>query len=147
MPNVANKRRVLTDAILLDSANLPAFPSGPNADGRVVFAGDMTGALISGMEWVISGTFDLTSLNGKLQTSDDGVTWHDVDGAAFTAASAVGSEYVELDPDSTQFKRYVRVALTAGAAGTTTNVEVALLFQQCAARGVLSPPGKYDTKF
>lgn len=139
---VANKRRTIHNAIVLDTSNVPSFPSGPDSDGRVVFAGDFTGAKVLGMEWLVTGTFDLTTLDGKLQHSDDGSTWHDVDAtnAVFTQLSAVGDEYVEMPADTT-LKRYLRFALTAGSSGTTTNVELRIYYQQCGAKGALAPPG------
>lgn len=147
--NVARKRRVLTDAILLDTAVLPAFPTGPNSDGVMKFAGDLAGARVLGMEWVVSGTFDLTTLDGKLQHSDDGVTWHDVDATtlAFAQLAANGSQFVPIiDTSAESLKRFLRVSLTAGASGTTTNVEVALYYQQIAAPGHLAYGGMVDGK-
>jgi hypothetical protein len=145
--NVARKRRVMHNAIVLDTANVPAFPSGPNADGVMKFAGDFAGAHILGMEWVISGTFDLTTINGKLQHSDDGVLWHDVDATSlsFTQLAANGSEYIPvLDQSAETLKRFLRFALTAGAAGTTTNIELAIYYQQIRAPGHLAYAGMVD---
>lgn len=148
MQNVMRKRRVLTSGILLDTADLPAFPSGPT-DGVMKFAGDMAGAAIGGLEWIVAGTFDLTTLDGKLQHSDDGVTWHDVDASVLKLAqlAAVGSEFVHVpDTASYSFKRFLRIALTAGAAGTTTTVEVALYYDQVGAPGHLAYAGLVDGK-
>ncbi len=144
--NVARKRRVMHNAIVLNTSNVPAFPSGPTA-GVMKFAGDFAGAHILGMEWVISGTFDLTTINGKLQHSDDGTTWHDVDSAslAFTQLAANGSEYIPvLDQSAETFKRFLRFVLTAGGAGTTTNVELAIYYQQHSAPGHLAYAGMVD---
>lgn len=150
--NTARKRRILSSGIVLDTSNVPSFPTGPtaNAAGHDVmsFAGDFAGARVMGMEWVVGGTFDLTTLDGKLQHSDDGTTWHDVDASnlAFTQVNAVGSEFVDIDPDSYQLKRFLRFALTAGAAGTTTTVELAIYYQQVGAPGHLAYAGTVDRK-
>jgi len=144
--NVSRKRRVMHDAIVLDTSNVPAFPSAP-ASGVMKFAGDFAGAHILGIEWVVSGTFDLTALDGKLQHSYDGVTWHDVDAStlAFTQLAANGSEYIPvLDQSAETLKRFLRFALTAGAAGTTTNVELAVYYQQHRAPGHLAYAGMVD---
>lgn len=149
MSNVANKKRELHNAIVLDTSNVPAFPTGPNGDGRMLFAGDFKGACVMGMSWVVSGTFDLTSLDGKLQHSDDGSVWHDVDATniKFTQLAANGNEYVEIDHESYQLKPYLRFALTAGGAGTTTNVALYIHYQQPDAKGHLAPPGMLDRRF
>ncbi len=144
--NVARKRRTLHDAIVLDTSNVPAFPSGPTA-GVMKFAGDFEGARVLGIQWTIGGTFDLTTINGKLQHSDDGVTWHDVDATSlkFTQLAAVGSEYVPvLDQSAETLKRFLRFALTAGASGTTTNVKLSVFYNQLSAPGHLAYAGMVD---
>lgn len=153
MSNVSRKRRVLNDAIVLNTSNVPSFPSGPtnNAAGHGVmaFAGDFAGACVKGIEWVVSGTFDLTTLDGKLQHSDDGTTWHDVDATtlAFAQLSANGSQYIPvLDESAETLKRHLRFALTAGGAGTTTNVELAVYYHQIRAPGSLAYAGTVDRK-
>jgi len=146
MHNVSRKRRVMNNAIVLDTSNVPAFPSGPT-NGVMKFAGDFAGACVKGIEWVVSGTFDLTTLDGKLQHSDDGVTWHDVDASslAFTQLSANGSQYIPvIDGSAESLKRFLRFALTAGASGTTTNVELAVYYQQVRAPGNLAYAGTPD---
>ena len=146
--NVSRKRRVMNNAIVLDTSNVPAFPTGPTA-GVMKFAGDFAGACVKGIEWVVSGTFDLTTLDGKLQHSDDGVTWHDVDAStlAFTQLSANGSQYIPvIDGSAESLKRFLRFALTAGASGTTTNVELAVYYHQISAPGHLAYAGMSDGK-
>ena len=150
--NVNRKRRVVHNAIVLDTSNVPAFPTGPTANAAghdvMAFAGDFAGACVLGMEIVVSGTFDLTTLDGKLQHSYDGTTWHDVDATnlKFTQLSANGSQFVGIPEDSYPLKRFLRFALTAGASGTTTNVELAIYYQQVAAPGSLAYAGTVDRK-
>jgi hypothetical protein len=144
--NVARKRRVMHDAIVLDTSNVPSFPAGPSG-GVMSFAGDFAGAHVLGMEWVVSGTFDLTSLDGKLQHSDDGTTWHDVDATSlkFAQLTANGSQYVPvIDQSAETLKRFLRFALTAGASGTTTNVQLAIYYHQILAPGHLAYAGMVD---
>lgn len=146
MVNVAEKKRTMHNAIVLDTSNVPSFPTGPDSDGKMVFAGDFRGATILGMSWVISGTFDITTADGKLQHSDDGTTWHDVDATnlKFTQLAASGTEFVGIDPELYQFKPFLRFALTAGGAGTTTNIALYIHYLQCGAKGNLAPPGMVD---
>ena len=144
--NVSRKKREVHNAIVLDTSNVPAFPTGPTA-GVMAFAGDFAGALVRGIEWVVSGTFDLTTLDGKLQHSDDGTTWHDVDASslAFTQLSANGSQYLPvLDQSAETLKRFLRFALTAGASGTTTNVALYVYYEQIGAPGHLAYAGLAD---
>lgn len=138
---VARKIRQLHDAIVLDTSNVPAFPSAHTAE-VMKFKGDFQGALVLWIQWIVSGTFDLTTLDGKLQQSEDGSTWYDVDttNLAFTQLAANGDELLHV-PANTHFMRYLRVALTAGASGTTTNVEIRVGYHQIGAPGPLAYAG------
>lgn len=141
---VARKARVVHDAIVLDTSQVPSFPSD-STSGVMKFLGDFEGAEILGIEWIVSGTFDLTTLDGKLQHSNDGSVWHDVDATnlAFTQLAANGNEWLPI-PDGIAFKRFLRFALTAGGAGTTTNVKLIVYYNQIRAPGTLAYAGRVD---
>jgi hypothetical protein len=146
MTNVSRKRRVISNAIHLATGVLPAFPTGPT-DGVMKFAGDLAGACVKGIEWIVSGTFDVTTLDGKLQHSDDGVAWHDVDASslAFTQLTANGSQYIPvIDESAETLKRFLRFSLTNGSSGTTTNLQLHIYYQQISAPGHLAYGGMVD---
>jgi hypothetical protein len=137
-----NKTRVLVNKSVTATENEPDFPTGPNSSGRMVFAGDLTGAKIGLFTWVVTSFTGLTSIDAKIQHSDDGSTWYDVTNLAFTQATGNTSAAKQV-PADTQFMRYIRVVLTVVGTGSAT-VKVYCHFNQCHAKGNLAPPGYID---
>jgi hypothetical protein len=140
------KRRKIVDALVKATAAAqasPAFPTGPDANGRVVFLGDLQGARIGSFEW--SGTFSgFTAADCTIQHSSDGTNWYTLKAFAQQASSPfVAAAIALLDTDPVPM-RYVRALITmTGTPGTSMHT-VTANFEQVSARGPLAPPGYVD---
>lgn len=133
------KVRTLVNKSITATETEPDFPTGPNSSNRVVFVGDLKGAKIGHFTWVVSAFTGLTSIDAKVQHSDDGSAWYDVASLTFTQATG-NTSAVKQVPADTQFKPYIRIAFTVVGSGSAT-VVVTCNYQQCGARGPLAPPG------
>lgn len=144
MPSpVYSKKRELVNASVTATIGLPAWD--PDAD-PLKFVGDMQGAKIGGTRLEVEDWDSLTTLDVKLQHSDDLSVWTDVDATNLAFTQASGNTTEELDvPDDTFFKRFVRAYCTVAGTGSAT-VQVYLYFSQCGPRGLLSSPGKVARK-
>ncbi len=146
MDHVATRKtRTLLDAVVKATAaaeGLPAFPTGPNSSGRVVFAGDLGGARIGTIIW--TGTFSgFTAADLTIQHSDDGATWTTLKAFTQAVASPVAAEIALLDTDPVP-KPYIRGLLTmTGTPGTSTHT-IKVNYEQMEPRGHLAPPGYVD---
>ena len=132
---VANKTRVLLDAVVLASATasrLPTFPTGPT-DGKVTYKGDMLGARIAGFTWAMTNLTTFTNADATIETSDDGEVWRTV--KAFTQKSADGSETIWLLDTDPKVLRFIAVTLDmTGSPGTSTHT-VKIHYNQIGPRG------------
>ena len=146
MDHVATRKtRTIIDAAVKATAaaeGLPAFPTGPNSSGRVVFAGDLQGARIGTLRW--TGTFSgFTAADLTVQHSDDGENWTTLKAFTQAVASPVAAEIALLDTDPVP-KAYVRGLVTmTGTPGTSTHTLKAS-YEQIEPRGNLAPPGWVD---
>lgn len=144
----SNKRRkVLNGVTVAATSNLPAFPSAGAAASPQVFAGDLSGAEVIGIEWKAVNTAGTNpTLDAKLQHSRDGIKWHDVDAtnAKFTQAAlalATTEQFVQI-PANLELMKYLRLAFTiGGTAGPSYTVTWWVLFNQLGPKGNLAPPG------
>ncbi len=143
---VGQKTRVVHDAIVLDDSNVPSWPT-EDTDGVTKYSGDFQGAEICGIEWTVSGTFDLGTLDGMLEHSDDGAVWDPVEATnlKFAQLAANGHEWLPI-PDGLAFKPFLRFALLAGNSGTTTNVKLLVHYNQIRAPGTLAYAGRVDRR-
>lgn len=135
----AQKTRPIVIAQVLASATAtpyPAFPSGPT-NGIVQFLGDFRGALIVSAVWKMANLTTFTAADCKVQTSEDGVVWHDI--KAFTQKAADGTEKIDFEDTDPNFMRLVRVLIDmTGSPGTSTH-DVEIQYVQLAqARGGLA---------
>jgi hypothetical protein len=157
MKVVASKKRVLagsrseqgvesTQTLASATATqYPSFPTGPNSDGVVVFAGDMKGAEVIGARWDMSTLTTFTAADAKLQISPNGSDWTDVDGGVFTQKSAIGSETIIFDDaDEPGASRFWRVELDMTGTPGTSEHFVELLYKQVGCKGKMAPPGYVD---
>lgn len=142
----ANKTRTLVDAQVVATATAtgyPTFPTGPDSNNRVVFAGDFQGARIGTVRW--SGSMSgFTAADLTLQHSSDGQNWTTL--KAFTqqtGASWTDVEIALLDTDPAP-KAYIRALVDmTGTPGTSTHT-VKVDYTQVGPRGHLAPPGYID---
>lgn len=121
----------------------PAFPTGPDSTGHVVFAGDLGGARIAGFLW--SGTFSgFTAADLTIEHSNDGVTWVTLKAFTQDVASPIGPAFLPLlDTDPVPMP-YIRGLVTmTGTPGTSTHTLTAE-YEQIGPRGHLAPPGYVD---
>ncbi len=141
---VASKRRELVNASVTATIQLPAFPTGPNATGHLVFPGDMKGADIALISWIVTSFTGLTSIDGKLQHSADGVIWEDVDATNLAFAQATANTNESLDvPTEQGMNRFLRMAFTEVGTGSAT-VVVNAAYCQPKPYGHMAPPGQHD---
>ena len=141
----SQKTRTLINAQTLASATAagyPEFPTGPDANGRVVFAGDFIGARIGTIRW--TGTFSgFTAADLTIQHPDDGATWTTLKAFTQAASSPIAAEIALLDTDPTP-KAYLRGLLDMTGTPGTSEHTVEVDYSQIAARGHLAPPGYVD---
>lgn len=142
----ARKTRTIIDAAVKATAaaeGLPAFPTGPDANGRVVFAGDLSGARISGFRW--TGTFTgFTAADLTVQHSDDGENWYDLKAFTQDSSGPAIDQYLPLLDTDPAPMAYIRGKVTmTGTPGTSTHTLKAE-YEQVGPRGHLAPPGYVD---
>ena len=137
---VYRKQRVLVNAVSVTATiNLPAFPDG-SAD-PLVFAGALGGAKVGGYSIEVASWSGLTSIDAKIQHSDNGSDWEDVDATNLAFTQATGNTTEDLDvPDDTFMQRFQRVAFTVVGTGSAA-VTVKAAYLQCGPRDQLAPPG------
>ena len=144
--HTTNKTRALaTDEVLesADPAAYPTFPTGPDANGRVVFAGDLMGARIGSIRWKGSMS-GFTAADLTIQHSDDGTAWHTLKAFTQVTSSPWDVEVTPLEGTDPQAKRFLRALLDmTGTPGTSTHT-VEVHFSQDGPRGALAPPGFVD---
>ena len=140
-----DKVRTLVDGTSVTATiNLPSFPIGPDSNGFVSFAGAMGQVKIGGFDIAVASFTGLDSIDAKIQHSDDGSTWTDVDATNLAFTQATGNTTEQLDvPDDTFFKQYIRVAFTVVGSGSAA-VTVRVFYAQCGLRDRLAPPGTRD---
>lgn len=142
MIRTANKSRTLYNDTLIADAAHPTFPT-TGAD-PLVFAGDLSGAEISGFEFESGALTTITALDANIEHSDDGVDWYIL--KALTQATGAGQTYTALDDTDPKPMKYLRVDFTAtGSYGSAADVKVSVKFRQVGAKGPLAPPG-YSAK-
>ena len=147
--HAASKRRVLLDEEVVATAaatGYPSMPTGPDADGRVLFAGDFRGARIVSFEWLLSVLDTFTAADLTIQHSSDGINWFTL--KAFTQKTAIDTGtlptiiyLLDSDPKPLPFIRAL-VDMT-GAPGTSTH-SVWVNYDQLGPRGPYAPPGMID---
>lgn len=139
-----NKTRTLVSAQAVATATAtayPTFPTGPTA-GKVLYAGDMQGALIAGFRWTMADLAGFTAADAKIQTSDDGTTWEDL--VSFPQQTVDGTKTVWLYDTDPRPLRFVRALIDmTGTPGTSTHT-VKVFYAQLEARGSYAPPGMVD---
>ena len=140
-----NKSRLLLDAFELETATAtpaPAFPTGPDANGRVVFAGDFMGCRIGSIRWF--GTFSgFTAADLTVQHSDDGENWTTLKAFTQVTSSPFNASISLLVSDPVP-KRFLRALLDmTGTPGSSVH-SIEVSFAQEGARGSLAPPGYID---
>lgn len=142
-----NKTRILVDALVLATADAtasPGFPTGPDANRRVVFRGDMMGARIGSIRW--HGTFSgFTAADLTIQHSDTGEdgSWTTLKAATQVTSSPFDATLNLADTDPVP-KRFLRALLDmTGTPGTSTHT-VEINYAQDGPRGALAPPGFID---
>lgn len=155
MPFTASKRRLLAGSrdefgnetpqvvATATATPYPAFPTGPDANGRVVFAGDMSGAKVAGVRWDMSVLTTFTAADCAIQVSPNGVDWETY--VTMTQKSAVGSEelYFDMTNNDASPKFWRALIDMTGTPGTSSHV-VELMYSQCGPVGPLAPPGRID---
>ncbi len=139
-----HKRRLLADAVVFTalSTGYPTFSGGGITGTPRVFAGDMMGTYIHGVDVTVSGFAGFTSVTPTFETSHDGVTWVPWF-AALTAITADGTVQKKAEDDFEAPMRFVRFTLAVDGAGTAT-LTVALRYHQHGPRGAFAPPGTID---
>lgn len=140
------KTRTLVDAQVVATATAtgyPTFPTGPDSNNRVVFAGDFQGCRVGTARWTGSMS-GFTAADLTLQHSDDGENWTTL--KAFTqqtGASWTDVEIALLDTDPVP-KAFLRALVDmTGTPGTSTHT-VKVSYEQVGPRGHLAPPGYVD---
>ena len=84
---------------------------------------DFQGAVVFARTGDIEGSPSATSVEVKLQESDDATAWADIDGATATITAAQTGATIRVDQPQ---KRYLRAVLTVSfTGGTSPNVAVA----------------------
>ena len=139
---VASKSRCLfCDVVVSATISLPVFPTGPDSDGRMVFAGDMRGCEVGDVHIDVSNWDSLTSLDFDIETSDDGVDW-DVwkSSSQFTGN---GHERIYAKAADGGLSSFIRATITQVGVGTAT-VAVHISHNVVGSKGRLAPPGQLD---
>lgn len=126
-PKIAtNKVRVLVDdETVTADVRLPAYTHGQ------AWKADLRGAEIGAARLTVTGYDSLTTLDVKLQDSDDGESWDDW--KAFTQLAANGSEILDMD-DERSPKRFVAAYCDVDGSGSAV-VRVELDYRQVGPRG------------
>lgn len=139
-----SKVRKLVDALAVTalSAGYPAFAGGGIAGSPRVFAGDMQGCAIHGVDVVVADFTGLTSITPTFETSHDGVTWVDWF-AALTAITGDGTVQKKAEDDFEAPMRFVRVKWAWVGSGSLT-LTVNIRYHQVGPRGAFAPPGTVD---
>lgn len=140
-PNItARKVRVLVDQVITADGPLPAFPTGPDANDRVVFLGDFKGAEILGFEFTSGAFTDITALDCNIEHSLDGANWHVLKALVQKLGAACTLD--DLDDGDPEPLRYLRANFSAtGNYGQAAGVKIKIAFRQVGAKGAFAPPG------
>lgn len=144
---VAPKTRTIVDEEVVATATAtayPAFPTGPDANGKVVFLGDMLGTFIAGFRWF--GTFSgFTDADCTIQTSNDGENWTTLKAFTQQSTSPFDTTIWLLDTDPRPL-RFVRALIDmTGTPGTSTH-SIEVHYQQVGPRGPMADgiPDRFD---
>jgi len=140
------KRDLVTSQTISAAVSKPDFPTGPDTDGRIQYAGDFQGARILGFEFENGALTGVTTFGCTIEHSDTGAsgTWTTL--KALTGATAAGLTRTMLTDSDPMACRYLRAtfAATAGAFGSVVTVIIRVLYEQHGAPGKMRPPGYVD---
>lgn len=137
-------RRLVDDQVVATATatGYPTFPTGPDANGVVKFAGDFLGARIVGARWTLTNLTTFTAADCTLETSEDGETWRTL--KAFAQLTANGTLYLDLLDTDPHPQRFIRALIDmTGTPGTSTH-RVDVFYDQVGPRGAYAPPGTPD---
>lgn len=136
-----DKVRIFANAVTFSATATYPGTSFPTSRDPDLFIGDMKGAEVSGISWLVASATGAGTIDGKIQHSADGTNWSDVT-TDFTQLAADGAEFVDLTAEP--LLRYIRFVVTKGGTfGCTLTLRAH--FKQTGAKGRYAPPG-YSTK-